>query len=279
MLTSPFFSGKLRSGLSPAEEGPHGYQGHPARGSLGPTCARGSTSSCSSTRTARSRCPQRTCYSLWGKRPPVSARPRDRPLPAASSQDVHSTCCANTPETLDAGEGQSLNDLLLEMASTASSAYFLRLLFFCPRGMSTGPSLGPPPPKLQTTLQSVPPACGRDSRLSQLLSYKGGRCSHHTSAHHGTVSRRYSVGRDCRRARGSSYSWLGGCHPTILWKAVWLPVGGCLHGAGWCLLLGPAPRWRLAAWATPLSPAHRGLDGLREAGSALRGPPSSPWAP
>lgn len=217
---SPFFSGKLRSGLSP---GPHFLSPQGLR--QGPTGTRGIPPG-----------------EAWGL-PALTVPPHHAPVPEQQGPDAHSehaiacggrghqsapargtgrslqllprTCTPlavqHTTNT-DARESQSLSDLLLEMASTVSSAYFLRLLFFVPVECPPAPSLGPPPPKLQTTLQSVPPACGRDSRLSQLLSDMGGRCCHHTSAHHGTVSRRYSVGRDCRRARGSSYSWLGGCH-------------------------------------------------------------------
>lgn len=73
----------------PSASGPRAQGPQP-----GPTCARSSTSSCSSTRRAGPQCPQQTCCSLWGDGGQFSActRQTGHPVPRLPVTSAYSLC-------------------------------------------------------------------------------------------------------------------------------------------------------------------------------------------
>lgn len=73
-------AGSPRPGELTRDPDVHQVHGHvPTLIYVGPTCVHGSTSSCSSTRRARSRCPRRTSCSLWGEQCWLGTCTRHRP--------------------------------------------------------------------------------------------------------------------------------------------------------------------------------------------------------
>lgn len=152
--------------------------------------------------------------------------------------------CANTPETWS-GVGRGKPGSCLSC-------------IFCLCGGSRAPPT------------ATPSSAGADYPLSQPPALPPGQGFRKVGA--------AEPGGVCRKARESICLWLGGSSPTNLLEGHLVSrqhVGP--HELGCCLQLGPSSM--VAAWATSLHAAHRGLDRASRGSSPLQGPLSTPGLP